>query len=128
MVTHNDRHASKPTWMADFVDTGENLAGGWELSLWAKNYPTGTVSLGDNVEDDLSNNSTYTVIMKFGSRPMAQAGLDQTVTNTDGNRTELITLNGGGNSDSDDNIISYDWQKMVNWGMIHLTLVASKCS
>ncbi|RLE44957.1 hypothetical protein DRJ25_06215, partial [Candidatus Woesearchaeota archaeon] len=43
------------------------------------------------------------------SPPSADAGLDQSMTDTDGNGNEQITLDGSGSSDSDGYIISYSW-------------------
>ncbi|MEK7060554.1 MAG: S8 family serine peptidase [Patescibacteria group bacterium] len=43
--------------------------------------------------------------------PVANAGADQTVTDTDGNGVESVTLNGSGSSDSDGSIVSYEWRE-----------------
>lgn len=44
-------------------------------------------------------------------RPIAQAGPDQTVTDTDNSGSENVTLDGSGSSDSDGTIVVYDWRK-----------------
>ena len=41
--------------------------------------------------------------------PTANAGQDQTVSDTDGNGSQSVTLNGSGSSDSDGTISSYTW-------------------
>ena len=41
--------------------------------------------------------------------PIANAGLDRTVNDSDGNPGEAVTLNGSGSTDSDGTIVSYDW-------------------
>ncbi len=45
--------------------------------------------------------------------PVADAGPDQTVTDSDGNGTEQVTLDGSGSSDPDGSIISYVWSEGV---------------
>ena len=51
--------------MVGFVDTGDDLVsnGGGTFSLWAKDYPAGTVSLGGNIESGSTGNSMYTVVV-----------------------------------------------------------------
>jgi serine protease len=47
-----------------------------------------------------------------GNRPpVANAGPDQTVTDTDGNNSETVTLNGSGSYDPDGEIMSYVWNE-----------------
>lgn len=41
--------------------------------------------------------------------PVANAGVDQTVTDSDGNGTENVTLNGTSSSDNDGTIVSFIW-------------------
>ncbi len=41
--------------------------------------------------------------------PVANAGSDQTVTDSDDNGSESVTLNGSGSTDSDGSIVSYVW-------------------
>ncbi len=43
--------------------------------------------------------------------PTAQAGADQTVTDSDNNGSERVMLDGSGSSDSDGSIESYSWQE-----------------
>ncbi|MFC1676079.1 LamG-like jellyroll fold domain-containing protein [Planctomycetota bacterium] len=42
--------------------------------------------------------------------PTANAGSDQTTTDSDGNGSEMITLNAYGSSDQDGSIVSYQWR------------------
>lgn len=46
--------------------------------------------------------------------PVAQAGVDQTVSDSDGNGNELIILDGSVSTDSDGTIISYVWKNDTN--------------
>ncbi len=46
--------------------------------------------------------------------PVADAGPDQTVIDTDGNGSEQITLNGSRSTDSDGTIVSYVWTEGAN--------------
>lgn len=41
--------------------------------------------------------------------PIANAGPDQTVIDSDGNGFALVTLNGGGSSDADGQVVAYTW-------------------
>jgi len=43
--------------------------------------------------------------------PIANAGQDQTLTDSDGNGSESVTLDGSGSSDSDGTIVSYVWKE-----------------
>lgn len=43
--------------------------------------------------------------------PVANAGLNQTVSDTDGNGVESVTLDGSGSYDSDGTIVSYKWSE-----------------
>ncbi len=47
------------------------------------------------------------------SPPTANAGTDQTVTDTDNSGTEQVTLSGAGSTDTDGTIVSYLWQEGV---------------
>jgi hypothetical protein len=44
-------------------------------------------------------------------KPLANAGNDQDVTDSDGNGSETVTLNGSGSSDADGTITSYVWRE-----------------
>jgi hypothetical protein len=48
-VAHDDRSTIKPSWMNSFTDTGDNIVTtDTTLSLFAKDFPAGTVTLGGN--------------------------------------------------------------------------------
>ncbi|EMR74429.1 PDK repeat-containing protein, partial [Thermoplasmatales archaeon SCGC AB-539-N05] len=64
------------------------------------------------VTDD--NGLTDTVTMTVNAKPpnqppVADASLDQTVTDSDDNGFETVTLDGSGSYDPDGNIVSYEW-------------------
>jgi predicted amidohydrolase len=62
-VAHDDRYATKPSWLGSFVDTGDDLiAGGGTFSLYVREYPAGTVSLGGNKTGTV-NYSMYSVVI-----------------------------------------------------------------
>jgi hypothetical protein len=62
---------------------------------------------GLNLHDALSYGST-------NLRPIADAGPDQTVADSDGNGAELVTLDGGASVDPDGSIVSYEWREGGN--------------
>lgn len=45
----------------------------------------------------------------INNTPIADAGADQTIVDTDANGTEDVTLDGSGSTDSDGSIVSYKW-------------------
>jgi thermitase len=64
-----------------------------------------TIHGGLNIHDALS----YGVVPN--QAPTANAGVDQTLTDSDGNGSENVTLNATGSSDSDGSIVSYQWTR-----------------
>ncbi len=56
----------------------------------------------------------YAVWARLNQAPTADAGPDQTVTDTDGNGTESVTLDGSGSTDPDGTIVSYVWTEGGN--------------
>jgi subtilisin family serine protease len=64
-----------------------------------------TIHGGLNIHDALS----YGVVVN--QPPTANAGADRTITDTDGNGSETVTLDGTASSDTDGNIISYQWTR-----------------
>ena len=59
-----------------------------------------------------SNIATVSItINSVNDPPVAKAGAPQTVTDTDGNGTELATLNGSASFDPDGTIASYEWKE-----------------
>ena len=78
--------------------------------------PTVTLSAGTHtitltVTDDDSATDTDTVVVTVNTLPVADAGTDQTVHDTDGGGTESVTLDGTGSTDSDGTIASYVWKE-----------------
>jgi len=48
-VGHDNRNTTKPSWMASFADTGDDIVtSDSSFSLFAKNFPAGTITLGGN--------------------------------------------------------------------------------
>ena len=107
-VAHDDRNAALPTWMSGFTDTGDNLSGDTTLSLYARDFTAGAVTLGGN---EAGTNSMYTVVVgpKVGGvinqPPTALIGASI----TSGNVGEVLSFDGIGSTDSDGTIASYDW-------------------
>ena len=59
-VAHDDRITTKPSWLASFTDTGDNLVTtDTTLSVFASNYLAGTITLGGNE----GGYSMYTVVI-----------------------------------------------------------------
>lgn len=69
-VAHSDSHRVKPSWMNSFVDTGadltfvDNMYRTVTLSLFAKSYPAGQITLGGNAASGGGSHSMYTVIIQ----------------------------------------------------------------
>lgn len=68
---------------------------------------------------DAMSLTTLTTLPDQGGRlnniaPVANAGVDSTFTDSDGNGFELYTLDGSGSSDSDGSIIMYTWSEAGN--------------
>lgn len=76
--------------------------------------PTVILGLGPHnirleVTDDESDTATDTVDITVNQPPVADAGPDQTVIDSDGDSAEDVTLNGSGSSDTDGTIVLYEW-------------------
>lgn len=70
-VAHDNRIATKPSWMASFTDTGEDLVTtDTTLSIFAKDFSAGTVTLGGN---EGGGNSMYSVIIVAQDTPQLAA-------------------------------------------------------
>ncbi len=79
-------------------------------------YPTtGSYSVRLTVTDDdgATDEDTVSVVVTppANQSPVANAGVDQTVTDSDGNGTETVTLDGSGSNDPDGTIVSYIWSE-----------------
>jgi len=72
------------------------------------NLPLGTTIVTLTVTDDDGATDTDTVSITVNDPPVADAGADQTVTDSNGGG-ELIDLNGSASTDSDGSIVSYVW-------------------
>ena len=78
-------------------------------------FGVGTTEVTLTVTDDDGATATDTVSITVSpfvadnQPPMADAGADQTVEDTDGNGIETITLDGSASTDSDGIIVSYAW-------------------
>jgi len=111
-VAHDDQYATKPGWLADFVDTGDNIvSGGGTFSLWKKEFPAGTVTLGENAVSGSGNHSMYSVIVETISGLTAEAGADQAVVDIDSNGVQAVSLNGSNSTALSSTIVDYAWYK-----------------
>lgn len=74
----------------------------------------GTHTLTLQVTDDEGATGTDSVVVTVNAPnqpPVANAGADQTVTDANGDGSELVTLNGSASSDPDGTIVSYEWRE-----------------
>jgi len=65
-VAHDNRYETKPDWLLEFEDTGEDLTTSisFVFSIFRKSFPAGSVSLGSNAHpSEVEGNSMYTVIV-----------------------------------------------------------------
>ncbi|MCK4814400.1 hypothetical protein KA005_01410, partial [bacterium] len=75
-VAHDDTITTKPSWLSTFTDTGENLVSSDSsktLSLYSKNFSTGTVTLGGNEGGGSSSMYSVVVVPVVVSAPGAAA-------------------------------------------------------
>lgn len=64
-VAHADSIANKPAWLAGWTDTGDTLV---DRSVYVRDFPAGTVTLGGNTADGIDNGSMYfTLVAPQGS-------------------------------------------------------------
>jgi len=93
--------------------------GGTQIAAGAK--PTVTLAVGQHtitltVTDNGGLTDTDTVVITVNESgtnqpPIANAGPDQAITDSDGNGSEQVALNGSGSSDPDGTIRSYVWRE-----------------
>ena len=74
-------------------------------------FPVGTHIVTLVVTDNDGATATDTVDITVNQLPIANAGPDQTVNDTDGDGLEMVTLDGTKSSDPDGNIVSYTWSE-----------------
>jgi uncharacterized repeat protein (TIGR02543 family) len=92
-----------------------NLAADAEAYLESNPY-----SNVDSIWGQMSRLGIYSLIFyndnweESSQAPNADAGVDQTVTDSDGNGSEQVTLDGSGSSDADGTIVSYVWSEDAN--------------
>ncbi|MGF1453674.1 MAG: PKD domain-containing protein [Opitutales bacterium] len=127
--------APSASFAVDAITTNNNVTsslawGGGQTESWADGGLGGGATHATSFEVDTSSNPTQTVsfnntraayvavafspITGGGSTnltPIAEAGPNQTVTDSDGNGSESVTLDGTGSSDSDGTIVSYVWEE-----------------
>ena len=87
-----------------------------EGAIVAAEFPVGTTEVTLTVVDPEGAQSTDTVAITVNAgpgnqSPIANAGADQTVTDTDSSGSELVALNGSGSNDPDGTIASYSWNE-----------------
>ena len=70
-----------------------------------------TLTVTDNGGLTATDTVVITVNAPANQAPTANAGPDQTVTDTDNNGSHQVTLNGSGSSDPDGSIASYVWKE-----------------
>ncbi|XZE56600.1 Calx-beta domain-containing protein [Planctomycetaceae bacterium SH139] len=77
--------------------------------------PVGTHTLTFTATDDggLSSSDTVEVTVVANQGPSADAGVDQSITDSDGDGFETVTLVGTG-TDDDGSIVSYEWSDGAN--------------
>lgn len=76
-------------------------------------FATGSHTVTLTVTDDMGATDSGDVVITVNANlpPVANAGLDQTVTDNDVDGVETVTLNGTGSFDSDGVIVSYEWKE-----------------
>ncbi|MEO0332839.1 MAG: PKD domain-containing protein, partial [Bacteroidota bacterium] len=76
-------------------------------------FPVGTTTVTLTVTDDqgeaANDEVVITVNIPANQLPVANAGSDQTITDSDGNGSEEVSLDGSASVDNDGSIVSYAW-------------------
>jgi outer membrane autotransporter protein len=77
--------------------------------------PAGVTTITLQVTDASGAVGTDTVVITVNAPvvPTANAGPDQSLTDTDGQAGEVVTLNGTGSTDTDGTIVSYEWIRVI---------------
>ncbi|MCP4406261.1 MAG: autotransporter domain-containing protein, partial [Gammaproteobacteria bacterium] len=92
-----------------WLENGNEIASGAAPTV---NLAVGrhTITLRVTDDDGLTDNDTVVITVNAGpTAPAANAGPDQTVTDTDNTGSEQVTLNGSGSSDADGQIANFQW-------------------
>ncbi|MEW8505125.1 MAG: autotransporter domain-containing protein [Candidatus Thiodiazotropha sp.] len=96
-------------WFEFDVNPGTPIATGVSASL-PMTVGTHFITLRVTDNDGMVSEDPLTITVLPGpNAPIANAGPDQQVTDSDSNNTEDVTLDGSGSSDSDGTIVSYEW-------------------
>lgn len=105
-------------------DDGTIVSYNWTLSgSTLANIPTPTLNLPVGVHlitltvtDDkgASASDTVQITIEANSPPLANAGPDQSLVDTDENGSESVTLDGSSSSDPDGSIAAYEWSENGN--------------
>lgn len=102
-----------------FLPLGNGLSAQSVSRIWTVAWnPDGTKLLTVSLDDVVRvwDVATETRLAYAGPEgtirivPVAEAGLDQTLTDSDGDGTELVALDGSASTDSDGSITRYEWQ------------------
>jgi chitodextrinase len=91
------------TTATSFQDTGLNAQTSY-------NYEVYSIDDAGNLSTSAAS-GTFSTLAKVNQPPSANAGVDQTVTDSDGNGSENVTLDGSASSDADGAIQSYVWRE-----------------
>ena len=96
----------------DVTATVQDLADGGDNNGWAI-LPNGTngwhIAAAEHPTLDYRPELIVTFLTTGNRRPIADAGPDQTVTDTDDTGSESVTLDGSASSDPDGTISTYEW-------------------
>ncbi len=95
----------------EWFESQQSLGTGVTLGV---NLTVGTYALVLVVTDQMGNTSNDEVIINVNAPvsnnpPVASAGPDQSVTDSDNDGSEPVTLNGNGSTDPDNDIETYEW-------------------